>query len=375
MKIKRAENVGGRRTKRDRAAPGNRSLGNDKVIAEAAIKVAGRREARMEDVAKLAGVSAMTVSRALRNPAIVTPDTLERIEQAIETTGYLPNRIAGSLSSRRTNVIGLIVPSLRNAVFVETIQGVADVLSPQFDLMIAHSGYSLKGEEAAVLAFLSQRVCGIILHNTKHTPRVRRLIREAAVPCVETGNLGSAPIEMAVGFSNRKAACAMTEHLIGQGYRRIGFVSLPLKENDRAFERRAGYVEALEGHHIKVDPLLMLEARPGLVSGGEALVNLVEGRRKVDAVFLTGDVLATGALLEANRRGWKVPDHVAIAGSDDDELQENVSPPLTSIRFPRYEIGRRAASMVMDRVAGRSSGSAILDLGFEIIQRGSTKVR
>ena len=81
--------------------------------------------------------------------------------------------------------------------------------------MIAHSGYTLKGEEAAVLAFLSQRVCGIILHNTKHTSRVRRLIREAAIPCVETGNLGSAPIEMAVGFSNRDAARAMTEHLIG----------------------------------------------------------------------------------------------------------------------------------------------------------------
>ena len=104
----------------------------------------------MEDVAKLARVSAMTVSRALRNPAIVTPDTLKRIEQAIETTGYLQNRIAGSLSSRRTNVIGLIVPSLRNAVFVETIQGVADMLGQQFDLMIAHSGYTLKGEEAAV---------------------------------------------------------------------------------------------------------------------------------------------------------------------------------------------------------------------------------
>jgi LacI family gluconate utilization system Gnt-I transcriptional repressor len=377
MKIRRAENVGARRTKRDRGVPVNRTRGNDKAIKELAdkVSVAGRREARMEDVAKLAGVSAMTVSRALRNPTVVTPDTLKRIEQAIETTGYLPNRIAGSLSSRRTNVIGLIVPSLRNAVFVETIQGVADVLSPQFDLMIAHSGYSLKGEEAAVLAFLSQRVCGVILHNTKHTPRVRRLIREAAVPCVETGNLGSAPIEMAVGFSNRDAARAMTGHLIGQGYRRIGFVSLPLKENDRAFERRAGYVEALEKHRIKVDPLLMLEARPGLVSGGEALVHLVERHRKLDAVFLTGDVLATGALLEANRRGWKVPDHIAIAGSDDDELQENVSPPLTSIRFPRYEIGRRAAGMVMDRVAGRSSGSAILDLGFEIIQRASTKVR
>ncbi len=369
MNIKRADRAGEQRIKQHRPVPVNRSLGKGQAIKALAVE---RREARMEDVAKLAGVSAMTVSRALRNPAIVTPDTLKRIEEAIETTGYLPNRVAGSLSSRRTNVIGLIVPSLRNAVFVETIQGVADMLGKEFDLMIAHSGYTLKGEEAAVLAFLSQRVCGVILHNTKHTPRVQRMIQEAGLPCVETGNLGRKPIEMAVGFSNRDAARAMTEHLIGRGYRRIGFVSLPLKDNDRAFERRAGYIGALETHGIKPNPDRMLEALPGLDSGGKALVHLVEGDRKIDAVFLTGDVLATGAVLEANRRGWKVPGRIAIAGSDDDEFQANVLPSLTSIRFPRYEIGRRAAGMVMDRVLGRSSGSAVLDLGYEIIQRAST---
>jgi LacI family gluconate utilization system Gnt-I transcriptional repressor len=369
MNTKRADRAVGQRIKRRRLLPANRAPGKGHAIKAPVVE---RREARMEDVAKLAGVSAMTVSRALRNPAIVIPETLKRIEQAIETTGYLPNRVAGSLSSRRTNVIGLIVPSLRNAVFVETIQGVADMLGQQFDLMIAHSGYTLKGEEAAVLAFLSQRVCGVILHNTKHTPRVRRMIKEAALPCVETGNLGPRPIEMAVGFSNRGAARAMTEYLIGRGYRRIGFVSLPLKDNDRAFERRAGYIAALEAHGISPNLDRMLEASPGLDSGGKALVQLVEGDPKIDSVFLTGDVLATGAVLEANRRGWKVPDRVAIAGSDDDEFQANVLPPLTSIRFPRYEIGRRAAGMVMDRVLGRSTGSAVLDLGYEIIQRAST---
>jgi LacI family gluconate utilization system Gnt-I transcriptional repressor len=331
-----------------------------------------RRVARMTDVAKLARVSAMTVSRALRNPEVVTPKTLKRIEAAIERTGYLPNRVAGSLSSQRTNVIGLIVPSLRNAAFVKTAQGVADMLGQRFDLMIAHSGYTLKGEEAAVVAFLSQRVCGMILHNTRHTPRTRRLIQEAAVPCVETGNLVSRPIEMVVGFSNRKAARAMTEHLILQGYRRIGFVSVPLKENDRASERRAGYVEALKKHGITADPDIMLEAASGLKSGGEVMVQLVNGQRKVDAVFLTDDVLATGAILEANRRGWRIPDDIAIAGSDDDEYQQNVTPPLTSIRFPRYEIGRRAAGMVMDRVLGRPRRRAVVDLGFEIIRRAST---
>jgi transcriptional regulator with XRE-family HTH domain len=123
MSIKRTDRAARQGIKRRFAAPAKATPRKRMPIKAAARE---RREARMEDVAKLAGVSAMTVSRALRNPAIVTPDTLKRIEAAIDTTGYLPNRVAGSLSSRRTNVIGLIVPSLRNAVFVETIQGVAD---------------------------------------------------------------------------------------------------------------------------------------------------------------------------------------------------------------------------------------------------------
>ena len=326
----------------------------------------------MTDVALVAGVSAMTVSRALRNPDVVTPETLKRIRAAIDKVGYLPNRVAGSLSSQRSNIVGLIVPSLRNSLFVETIQGVSDMLGATFDLMIANSGYTLRGEEAAVVAFLSQRVCGIVLHNTKHTARTLRLIVEAGIPCVETGNLIEKPIDMVVGFSNYDAGRAMTTHLIERGYRRIGFVSLPLKDNDRAMERRLGYQAALAAHHITPDDAVMREAQPGLRSGGEAFVNLVTEVPGLDAVFLTGDVLATGAVLEAARRGWRVPQDIAIAGSDDAELQEHISPPLTSIRFPRYEIGRRAAGMLVERVTGRASGPAILDLGFKLVTRSST---
>lgn len=330
-----------------------------------------RRGARMSDVAEIAGVSAMTVSRALRNPSIVTQETLRKIHEAINSVGYLPNRVAGNLSSNRSNLVGLIVPSLRNSLFAETIQGVADSLDHNYDLLIANSGYTLKGEESAITAFLSQRVCGIVLHNTKHTPRARRLIEDAGVPCVETGNLTARPIDMAVGFSNHAAARAMTLRLIDRGYRRIGFVSLPLKDNDRAAERCAGFVDALAERGREADRKIMLEAGPGLRSGGQALITLLERDPSIDAVFLTGDVLATGALLEANRRGIAVPGQVAIVGSDDNELQEQVTPPLTSIRFPRYEIGRNAANILIDRVNGRSSGRTVVDLGFTIMERES----
>lgn len=325
----------------------------------------------MADVAALAAVSAMTVSRALRDPTSCTGETLRRIEAAIEETGYVVNRVAGSLASRRTNVVGLIVPSLHNSLFAETIQGVSDILGSEYHLMIADSGYSLKGEEVAIRAFLAHRVCGFVLHNTKHTTRSLAMLRGAGIPCVETGNLIRQPVDMAVGFSNHDASRAMTEYLIGLGYRRIGFVSLAVKDNDRAMERRAGYLTALAHAGIEQDSACIVESAPGLRNGGQALVRLVKTRPDIEVVFLTGDVLAVGALLEAHRQGWSVPGQIAIAGSDDSELQECISPSLTTLRFPRYEIGRRAAGMLLDRLQGRSSGSALLDLGFEIIVRAS----
>jgi LacI family gluconate utilization system Gnt-I transcriptional repressor len=331
-----------------------------------------RRGARMSDVAQIAGVSAMTVSRALRDPQVVSDDTLKRIRAAIDEVGYLPNRIATSLALQRSNIVGQIFPSLSGSLFVDSIRGVADSLGPRFHLMIADSGYTLEGEEEAVEAFLSQKVCGLVLHNTDHTPRVRRMIQESGVPCVETGNLTHNPIDMSVGFSNFHAAYAMTEHLISQGYERIGFVSLPVKHNERASRRRDGYIAALKAHCRPIDRNLVQEAAHGLRSGGRALVQMVERNPGVDAIFLTGDVLAAGAMLEAGRRGWEVPSRIAIAGSDDNELQEVLQPSLTSIRFPRYEIGRNAARLLLDRIEMGSNNSAVLDLGYRIIQREST---
>lgn len=329
------------------------------------------RGARMSDVARIAGVSAMTVSRAIRDPKIVNLDTLKRIQSAIEEVGYLPNRMASSFTLQRSNIVGQILPSLRDSLFVDTVQGVADSLGKDYNLLISDSGYTLKGEETAIEAFLGQKVCGLLLHNTEHTPRARRLIRESGVPCVETGNLIRNPIDMSVGFSNREAAYAMTEYLIARRYQRIAFVSLPTRNNDRAAERRAGYVAALAAHGREVDETIILESQPGLRNGGAALARLVAMDPRVDAVFLTGDVLAAGAILEAMRRGWRVPQDIAVAGSDDNELQENLTPPLTSIRFPRYEIGRNAARLLLDRVENNSAGSAIMDLGFRIIERQS----
>lgn len=333
----------------------------------------GEGAARMRDVAQRAGVSTMTVSRALSDPERVSPEVRRRVEDAVRAVGYVPNRLAGSLSSNRSNVAGLVVPSIRNTLFSDTIQGISDVLRRHgYHLMVADSGYSPAEEEALVTAFLAQRVAGLMLHNTTHTPALRALIRRAGVPVVENGTLTDDPLDMVVSYSNADAARAMTLHLLRLGYRRIALVTLPLAHNERSQERRRGYAAALAEAGIAADPRIMLEMPPGLPSGSEAIVRLTEIAPPVDAVFFAGDVLAVGALLECQRRGWAVPGRVAIASFDDVDLLRQLNPAITTVRLPRLEIGRRSAEILLDRIHGRSDERIRVDLGFEIIQRAST---
>src|SRR5215207_4482634 len=150
----------------------------------------GGGEITMSDIARHAGVSPMTVSRALSDPPSVSDKMRRKVDAAVREFGYLPNRIAGSLSSKRSNVVGLIVPSIQNSLYANMIQAISDVLRTNgFHLMIANSGHRLDDEEALVAALLAQRVCGLVLHNTTHTKRVRDLVAKTGVPVIETGNL------------------------------------------------------------------------------------------------------------------------------------------------------------------------------------------
>lgn len=329
--------------------------------------------ARMRDVARVAQVSTMTVSRALMDPAKVSPEVRARVAEAVSAVGYVANKVAGSLSSSRSKVIGLVVPSIENSLFASTIQGISDVLRRHdHQLMIADSGYSAEAEEAAIRAFLEQRVAGLILHDTTHTPDAVTMIQRSGVPVVENGTLTPDPLDMVVSYSNHDASKAMTQHLGRLGYRRIAFVSLTSAANERSRDRQRGYRAALEEMGQAFDARRMLEMPPGLASGAEALLRLVEGGGDPDAIFFAGDVLAMGAALECTRRGWPVPGKVAIAAFDNFDLLGHLVPPVTTLKLPRLEIGRRSAEVLLDRIQGRSSGAVAVDLRFEIIHRGST---
>jgi LacI family gluconate utilization system Gnt-I transcriptional repressor len=327
----------------------------------------------MHDIARHAGVSPMTVSRALRDPATVSEKMRRKVEAAVREFGYVPNRIAGSLSSKRSNVVGLIIPSIRNSLYASMVQAISDVLHANgLHLMIANSGHRLEDEEALVEALLSQRVCGLILHNSSHSKRVHELLERSDVPVIETGNLPDKPLDMAVSYSNFEAAKAMVLHIGRLGHRKIGFVTLPLKNNDRSRERRRGYMAALKELGLPADPSLVFEAAGSFSDGADALERLVQMHPDAKAGFFAGDVLAVGALFECQRRGWAVPERFAIASFDDLDLLRHTVPAMTTLRIPRQEIGRRSAELLIGRLQGAPRERLKIDMGFEIVQREST---
>lgn len=325
----------------------------------------------------MAGVSPITVSRALRNPEIVAEETRGRIAQAVKKIGYVRNFNAGALASRKTTTIGIIVPTIMDVGFAEVIHGFYDTMGERnYQLLLGVSDYSEEDEERLVRDFLAHRAAGLILTGIAHGPEVRRMLTGMGVPTVEFWGLSQTPIDLCVGYSNTDAAYAMTRHLVRLGYKKIAFVS-PLigplmRDNDRTRDRREGYRKALRDSGLTIDEGLFTSGRLDFQSGATALVELMGKRPDIEAIFFGNDVMAAGALMECQKRGWAVPDKVAIAGFGDSDLATVVQPALTTVRTPRHAMGKRAAELLLERIGGNTKVPKVVDMGFDVIQREST---
>lgn len=325
----------------------------------------------MAEVAARAGVSAITVSRALRQPDMVKRATLERVERAVSELGYTPNLVAGGLASTRSRIVSLIVPYVTHGVFADAVQGAADALErADLCILLGNSAGSIKREETIVRTLLGHRPAGVIVQGANHTEGTRRLLSMASVPIVETGTLPKAPIDMAVGYSNRAAAREMTAYLVSRGRRRIAFVCAPPRSNDRSAERLAGYKAALKAADLPFDRSLVVYTTFGFSEGREALDRFLALPERPDAVFCASDVWAAAMVNECARRGLKVPDDLAIAGFNDQEIASETIPAITTIRVPRFEIGQAAGELVVRRLAGEET-ETLVDLGFSLVARAS----
>ena len=336
-----------------------------------------RRRLTLNDVAARAGVSAVTASRVLRRPEMVSSDLRRRVESAVDELGYIPNQLASGLASAHTGTIGVVIPSLTNSVFSDYLRALHDVLLPAgFQALVLNSRYMPGEEDKAISTLLGQHPEAMVVAGIDQTDRARRLLQAAGIPVIQTMELTDDPIDINIGFSQHAAGYAATRFLLDQGHTRIGHIRARLDPRSR--RRAEGYRQAMEEASIDCSALVGATPRASTVAIGAELFAEIRARvPSLDAVFTCNDDLALGAMFECHRRGIRVPEDISIVGFNDLEFCASAYPSLTSVATPRYEMGLRAAEIVLEiiRGSGKRPERRQMDLGFKIRERQSTMTR
>jgi LacI family gluconate utilization system Gnt-I transcriptional repressor len=331
------------------------------------------RKVTITDVAKLARVSPMTVSRALRRPDSVSAELRARINAAVNRLGYVPNWAASRLASARTHSIGVVVPTLYNVIFAEYLLALHEELIREgFHVVVVNSRYSESEEEEAVKALIGQRAEAIVVAGIHHTPLARRLLSRSRMPVIETFELSEDPIGLNIGFAQQEAAATAVRHLIAGGRRRVAFFAGNL--DDRALARLVGYRQAMTESGLEDEiAVTQIERMSTIPLGSDLLRKCIKELGVPEAIFCIDDNLALGAMQECRKRRILVPQDVAIAGFHDLEFAACLSPSLSSVATRRYETGQLAAQKLIEALKGdKPLRREQIDLGFALIPREST---
>ena len=328
--------------------------------------------ATMADIARLAGVSTITVSRAFKKPDLVTEDLRTRILGHAADLGYVPNRVASALAGAPSMNVVVLIPSMTNMVFVEMLAGIHEVLHPRgYQILIGVTRYSPVEEERLLQTYLEFLPDGLLLTGVDHLPGTWTRLESQKQPTVHMMETTDRPGCYCVGFSQFDGGYAMARHLLDRGYRRIGFVAAQL--DPRTLARADGYRQALRDAGLYEPRRELLVPDPSSISMGATLLDrLLAEASDCDAIFFCNDDLAQGALFQCHRRKIDVPKQLAIAGFNDLPGSAWTSPSLTTIATPRYQIGRQAATMLLTLLEGKQPAIPSFDLGYMLMAREST---
>lgn len=314
----------------------------------------------------------MTVSRALRDPDKVSAKTLARIKAVVDRLGYVPDPAASALAAGRTNVIGVIVPSVTNNVFSDVMRGIYEAAEgSKWQIQLGNSRYSPLEEESLVRTFLSQKPAGLILSGLDQSEETSKLLMGADCRIVQIMECGPDPFDMMIGFSHADASAAATRHLLAAGYERPGYIAARL--DPRSQRRLAGFQAEAEKAGVYDPARIVTTPRASTVTlGCELVADLLSKAPETDAILCNNDDLALGALFECQRRGLRVPRDIGLCGFNDLEMMAAANPPVTSVRTFRLDMGRDALRMLTNALAGIEPAEAVVDLGYEVIARAST---
>ena len=312
---------------------------------------ASATQPRLADVARFAGVSTATVSRVLNHPTAVTPQLRERVHAAVDALGYVPHGHARALASRRSNTIGAVVPTIDNAIFARNIQSLqARLFESGRTLLLASSDYNYERERREVQSLVERGIDGLFLVGETRDPSVYRLLESKRIPYVNTWIYREDSLHPCVGFDNAQAAYQIGSYLLDIGHRSIAMVAGIMQGNDRAAERVEGITAAMADRGVRFAPGHLVEHAYEIAEARRAASRLLASPNRPTAIACGNDVLAFGVLFECRARGVNVPRDISITGFDDLDLAANIDPPLTTIRVPAAEMGRRAAEYLLARL-------------------------
>jgi LacI family gluconate utilization system Gnt-I transcriptional repressor len=329
----------------------------------------------MADVARVAAVSPMTVSRAFKSDSSVSDATRENILQAAETLGYVFDSTASNLRSQKSDFVAVTIPSINNANFADTLRGLSDGLQARgLQILLGSTNYDIHEEERLIEQLLRRRPGAVVVTGGKHTPRARRLLENAGVPVIEIWDLPEAPIGHVVGFSNAAAVRLLVDHLVAKGCTKIAFIGGDADRDTRGADRRAGFIAAMQAHGLDAMRLIAVGAPPiSMREGAEAMARLIETLPDTEAVICVSDPSAFGALTECQRRGIAVPDRISIAGFGDYDIAAVAFPSLTTVNpFPR-EIGLQTAALLLEVLDAPDSPARVIAITPDLITRESSR--
>lgn len=326
----------------------------------------------LRDVAKAAGVSTATVSRAMNSPGLVSPELRDRVAAAVRDLGWVPDGAARALTTRRSGAIGAVFPTLSHGDFARAAEALQDELARNgTTLLLACSQYDAEQEHRLVRQFVERGVDAIALVGNAHLLALTELLDRRRMPYVNTFNFVPGGAENCIGPDNRKAMFKMTRHLLDQGHRSFGVIAQATRTNDRAAARLQGITDALAEEGLGVRPQHLMVGQWTIAEARQLMGAILDHRPRPTAVICGNAYLAVGAVLEALDRGLRLPGDLSVVGYDDIEIMQELPVPVTTLRVRSDEVGRRAAMHLLAAIEGRTS-DVERECEVEIVLRASS---
>jgi len=319
----------------------------------------------VREVALRADVSESTVSRIMRNEGLVAESTRIKVMETVRALGYVPNRIAGSLASLNSQLVGVVIPSLSNIVFPEVLRGIhAGLKGTNLQAVISITEYDIDREETMVRGLLAWQPAAVLIAGFDHTVATRRMLDQSGVRVVEMMDIDSAPIDIAVGMSHRRAGLAAGRHLIARGYRRFGYVGHDWNADRRARLRYDGLCEALAEAGLSFQAHAIADGPSSVATGREQTAQLC-AMAAVDVAVYSNDDMAVGGVFHCMGAGISLPGDLAIFGFNGLEIGRELPQPLSTMRSNRFLIGQRSIEAILQTL-DRPESPTVIDTGFEI---------